>query len=185
MPNNYFLTGDICVGKTTIIKEVITTLKLSAGGFTVGREGQEGNFTKFYFVDPHIFFYQGIMKKVKNGIFASRDNGKKQWQVHLNAFNTTGVTMLNEGLNKKDILIIDEIGRFEEQAIIFQNKIFEILKTKKLILGVLKKENNPLLNKLSNDPDIRKFEVTIDNRRDVKNHLISLLNNSNREESFR
>jgi len=174
MPNNYFLTGNVRTGKTTIIKELVTELNLTARGYTVGREGHEGNYITFFFIDPQIYFYQGIMKKEEDKIFAFRDNANKQWKVNLNVFNQTGVRMLSEGLCK-DIVIIDEVGRFEAKAVAFQNKIFDILNTSKLVLGVLKEEKNLFLDQLFNNSDIQIFEVTITNREKVKNDLLSLL----------
>ena len=63
-----------------------------------------------------------------------------------------------------DIIIMDELGRFEIKAHDFQNKVIELLKSDKLVLGVIKLEKNKFLDKVRGLLEKEPIVVTEDNR---------------------
>lgn len=169
MPANIFLTGDIRSGKTTIIKKTITELGLDPGGFMVGRKEKEGHWTEFFLVDARDFISaqkQGKKKINPKGeaVFARRDNPGSSVKIYPGAFDGIGVELIDRGLRERQIIIMDELGRFELEAVKFQNKVEEVLAAAKPVLGVIKKEKNPFLDRIRRREDVLMFEVDADNR---------------------
>ena len=183
MKNNIFLTGKMNSGKTTIIKKVINKLDLSTGGFMVGRDQQGLNWSSFYLL-PAAVYLENKQKKIKKfkekGTFAWKD---KEGKIKIDAevFDNYGVKLLNGGLNK-DLIIMDELGRFELEAYNFQNKVLKFLKSNMFVLGVIKKEKNSFLNKVRDLLDNKPIIVREDNRDEVYNFVLKELKNKVEEQ---
>lgn len=178
MPNNIALTGDKYSGKSTIIKEVIERLNLKPGGFVVGRTGQKDGWLSFYLVDPLDFYYHWQGKestnyKKKCQIFARRDTVKDDWDIFPEVFDNKGVSLLDLGQNYRDLVIMDELGRFELRSKKFQTKVIEILKDQKPVLVVIKDEENMFLNKVKKHIDHKIYRVKDDNRELIFNQVLS------------
>jgi len=172
MSNNIFLTGKMNTGKTTIIKKVVAKLNLSPGGFMVDREQEGGHWYSFYLLPSHIFLNknENIKYFKKRGTFAWKDN---DGEININpkVFDNYGSELLNKNPNK-DLIIMDELGRFELRAYKFQNKVIELLKSDKLVLGVIKPEKNVFLDKVRKILDQKPLIVTKDNREDIYNYVL-------------
>lgn len=177
---NFFLTGERRVGKTTIIKRLITQLYLSPGGFMVEREGQERDWRAFYLVDAERAIYRESKegKEYKEN-YCIAECREREWDPKPMVFEKKGVDLLQESLHERDIIIMDELGRFEEEALLFQEKVVEILAGERPVLGVLKDESNSFLDAIRERRDILLFWVTRENReevyQDLKNRLLEIV----------
>ncbi|MDZ7673213.1 MAG: nucleoside-triphosphatase [Halanaerobiales bacterium] len=174
MPNNIIITGDKYVGKSTLIKKCLDKFNLIPGGFVVGRTGQKDAWLSFYLVDPYEYYYRDdskkskIYKKIKK-TFAKRNSPKEKFKVDPDVFDNKGVELLKTGLKYKDIVIMDELGRFELKALKFQKKVFEVLDSDKNVLAVLKDEHNVFLDKIRDREDITIIKLSDKNREDISN----------------
>ena len=175
--NNIFLTGSPGVGKTTIIENVITSLSLNPEGFMVCREEKRGKWTKFFLLSANQYFkgeyYQGRSNKDYEEIFPDdravfvwRDYPGPEWNINKEAFNKFGVKLLNN-VDIKDLVIMDELGRFELKADKFQKRVIEILKSPTPVFGVLKNEHNVFLDKIRVIPEVDIYQVTETNRDNI------------------
>ena len=175
MDKNIFLTGKKNSRKTTIIKKVVAKLDLSVAGFMVGRDQQAKNWSSFYLLPADIFLENN--KKIKNikekGTFAWRDEEAKI-NIDPEVFDNYGVKLLNKD-SKKDIVIMDELGRFELKAYNFQKKVIELIKSDKLVLGVIKPEKNLFLNKVRKILKQKPLVVEKDNREEIYNFVLQEL----------
>ncbi|HKL12374.1 MAG TPA: nucleoside-triphosphatase [Halanaerobiales bacterium] len=172
MPNNILITGDKYVGKSTIVKRILDKLNLKPGGFVVGRTGNINQWLSFYLTDPLDYYYHwqgkdsaGFKKKCQ--IFAKRDHPSQDWQVNPEVFDDKGVQFLEIGSKFRDILVMDELGRFELKALKFQEKVFEIMDSKKPVLAVIKDEHNKFLDKIRSRNDISMYRVKEKNHESV------------------
>lgn len=162
---NIFLTGKRRVGKTTIIKQIILQLKLSPGGFMVIRDGSQGNWTAFYLQCAEDAIY-GEERPSLLRPFARRDSDE-DWKIDPMVFNQEGVYLLENEPWKRDIIIMDELGRFEREAIPFQKRVEEILSSNVPVLGVLKDESHSFLNQIRERRDVELVYVEEMNREEV------------------
>ncbi|ABX32435.1 AAA ATPase [Petrotoga mobilis SJ95] len=170
--NNIFLTGSIGIGKSTIIRKVINQLSLHVCGFSVDREGKKNNWNAFYLVEASSFNNGDRSKKSKYNRFAFRNDYSTNWEINIQVFNEIGVKLLTN-IDNADIVIMDELGRFELTAYQFQQKVYEVLNSDKPVLGVIKDESNPFLDKIRNRKDVQIFRVLPDNREEVYKKVLS------------
>lgn len=163
MVNNIFLTGDINVGKSTLIDQYIKENKeiyKRISGFKT-KELIRSNCLLGYYLEDQLFPREDYTLVGENKLFPK---GRKNEGI-TRAFNSRGVEILNHAINNEsDLVILDELGFFELKAEKFKDKVFELLDSNKSLLGVLKKKTNPFLDSIKIRQDVVVIEVTIDNR---------------------
>lgn len=169
MSNNIFLTGYNGVGKSTLVKQVINEIGVRPGGFfSLGRVEGQSEILIIYPAD-------NSTDKKDGKVFAIRNNKCEPWKINVNIFNKYGSRLLEEGLKKRELIIMDELGRFEIKALNFQKKVFKALSDNTPVLGVIKYERNSFLKKIWDNPEVQVFWVDNDNRQEVLYRLISLI----------
>lgn len=183
--NNYkniILTGDLQVGKSTIIDKYIEYLKnnnLSYGGFRTISIKEDDLFNVYIIpatatvtIDktnnlPRLI-YTDFELSDKNKI---GDRNKKEFDKSI--FDNIGIDILDKDIENKNIIIIDEIGFIETNTKKFIPRIRQLLSDKnKKIVAIFRKHNNNLLDELRNDNQTKIIEVTIDNRNDILNDYL-------------
>ncbi|MEE1087049.1 MAG: nucleoside-triphosphatase [Schaedlerella sp.] len=169
-----FLTGDIQVGKSTLIRGVLSELE------------KKQDFQLKY--DGFITFFDQRWSEKRNLCMermTSDSSVNRERKVILQfegkplletlAYETCGMEILNE-LDTKQLLIFDECGKFEKNSPDFIGKITEILDGDTHVLGVLRKDDSiDWLKRISERQDVCAIEVTEENRNALKENIISLL----------
>lgn len=153
--HNLFLTGRRHVGKSTIIQQVLLVHHLAWGGFTVA--------TVYSPSGEKTAFVLNTASGEKGAIAAWRDG---MWNPCPEVFETIGVKCLADCLAKK-LAIMDELGRFELAAPLFQQKVYEVLDSPVPVLGVLQEVRNAFLDAIRHRPDVAVLTVTPENRENV------------------
>ncbi|MBQ8830296.1 MAG: hypothetical protein IJ017_01710 [Oscillospiraceae bacterium] len=80
-----------------------------------------------------------------------------------------------EQSGKKDVIVLDELGRLERCSERFMNAVFEKLSGEKRVLGVIKPESNHFLDKIREMPNIVIIEVTEENRDSIPAKIAELM----------
>ncbi|MDY6894035.1 MAG: nucleoside-triphosphatase [Thermotogota bacterium] len=171
---NIFLTGTVGVGKSTIIGKVIKQLSLKTSGFSVAREGKKNNWNSFYLVDASSLNKDEQPRKSEYNRFAFRKDYSKNWEINIQVFDEIGVQLLTN-IDDADVVIMDELGRFELTAYKFQKKVEKVLSSDKPVLGVIKDESNSFLDRIRNRKDVQIFRVTLENREEVYKEVLNLI----------
>jgi len=171
---NIFLIGSVGVGKSTIIRKVIKQLSLNVSGFSVAREGKKNNWNSFYLVEASSFNIGEQSKKSEYNRFALRKDYSKNWEINIQVFDEMGAQLLTS-IDEADVVIMDELGRFELTAYKFQKKVEEVLSSDKPVLGVIKDESNLFLDRIRNRKDVQIFRVTLENREEVYKEVLNLI----------
>ncbi|MFW6025428.1 MAG: nucleoside-triphosphatase [Candidatus Woesearchaeota archaeon] len=166
MGNNLFLTGDIGAGKSTIIKNLVKDINGDIGGFVVVMSGEKYNWNSFFILPASYCEDKNLNRfnSSEDSIIAKK--GDNFIMINKEVFDDYGLDLLSN-YREKDIIIMDELGRFELKAKKFQNKVFEILKSNILVLGVIKKEKNIFLNKVREILNNKELLVTKENREEI------------------
>ncbi|KAJ48802.1 nucleoside-triphosphatase [Clostridium tetanomorphum] len=153
---NIFLTGEKGIGKSTIIHKIIKRYEYSIGGYTVIPIIRE-NFKYFYITS--------INNGIENSLMAIGDiNKKKIIHIYEDALENFASKLINSDINKKEIIILDEIGFIESQCNNFKTAVMNALDSNKIVLGVLKDFNGDFINKIKKRKDVIIFRVTKENR---------------------
>ena len=167
-----FLTGDVQVGKSTIIRKTLAALKMDCpGGFrSVSVPDLPGGAMSVYLLaaaDPEPamgdFNRVGIRKGCGRGI-----------EKFPQAFETAGVQAL-ENAERARLILMDEVGRMESEAAQFSARILALLHGSAPILGVVQKiADTPLTNAIRKHPNVRVLNVTKENREQMAQEVLRL-----------
>ena len=168
-----FLTGDVQVGKSTIIKKTLAALKLrDIGGFrSVSVPDLPDGAMSVYLIparDEHPMMGDwnrvGIRKGCGRGIEKIPE-----------AFERAGVQALVDAENMP-LILMDEVGRMESAAARFSARILELLNGDTPILGVVQKiADSKLTNAIRQHPNVRVLTVTKENREKLAEEVLRLV----------
>ncbi|NLP37262.1 MAG: methyltransferase domain-containing protein [Firmicutes bacterium] len=160
MRSNIFVTGDLHVGKSTLIQRVLNNLPLvKILGFKTSRYFQNKKLAGFYLEDF------SRLHREEQKAFIGRCVNDNYWVSIPETFDTLGVEILQNCLREQpDLIVMDELGFFENDAKIFQKQVFDILASSIPVIGVLKKKQTPFLDQIRKRKDVKVFEVTRENR---------------------
>ena len=163
--NNLFLTGQIGIGKSTLLQNVLKELNLSIGGYTTQRvfEGYYRKYIVKFLYDMEEF----TILKVD-----SRDNSK---QIYPLIFERDLISVLDKSLKHKDLIVLDELGCTEDSLEVFKSQVFKLLDSPKIVFGVLKDDDCGFLNDIRNRNDVTIIRVTEDNRDYICKDLVDML----------
>jgi len=145
---NIFLTGKIGAGKSTAIRSFLRKTNLSYGGFE----------TKLL---ANLVVLSDLASN-KTEVVAKRNGAN--WEVIRTGFEGIGKAAIERALAERDIVVMDELGRFELDCKEFQKSVFSAINSDRNVLGVLKNESNPFLDKIRSLKEIVIMEITEDNR---------------------
>lgn len=159
-----FLTGRVGTGKSTLLFENIKPLKATIAGYYVQRLNENGNTWGFK------------MLAFKNGVEAvlNRDlpydpchpdlivwrQANGVWQGRMQTFETTGAEILEQIVRHPPrLVLLDEIGRYEEGAARFRSALERVLDFPVTTVGVLKKHDSPFLNVIAARPEVEVVDL--------------------------
>lgn len=92
--------------------------------------------------------------------FIGRCINENHWVSIPATFDGYGVKLLTDCVKARpDLIVMDELGFFENNAVLFQEKVLEILDSDTPVLGVLKKKETPFLNSIRCRNDVSIFVV--------------------------
>lgn len=136
MPNNYFITGMPKCGKTTLITKVIEELKnkgLRVGGFYSPEHTEHGTRDAFFITDIETGETAVLAKAGAGGPKVGK------YGVDLAAFESIALPIL-DNLEKYDVIVIDEIGRMELKSAKFQERLSNLLASRKQVIASLHRD---------------------------------------------
>jgi nucleoside-triphosphatase len=155
---NWLLTGKPGVGKTTLVRFILRSLKVPAGGFLTEEIQEEGRRVGFVLRD-----LEGREGILAHASFSSPYRVGR-YGVQVQTMEKIGIPALNKAISDKDLVVIDEIGRMELFSPAFQRAILEALDSSKPVLGVLQDRVFPLAQRIGGREDTRIIHVTLKNR---------------------
>ncbi|WP_461614061.1 nucleoside-triphosphatase [Clostridium sp. Marseille-QA1073] len=165
---NLFLTGEIGVGKSTLLKKLIEKINTSIGGYVTERV-IDNNILKYNLIS----LYDGIEEYSISQMPLNRHSNNPE--VFLSSFNEGAFSILEKSFYERNVVIMDELGFMESKAYRFQNIVLRLLDSSKTVIGVLKKRDCEFLNNIRNRKDVIIIEVTEENRNILLEKLITIL----------
>ena len=162
MKKHVFLTGEIQVGKSTLLRRTLEALgPLRIGGFlTVTRPDIPGAVGSVYIV-PAAEAEPGYDALCRVAIRWGPGRGAEGFP---EAFDCRGTEILR-GAEQTQLIVMDEIGFLEAKAERFSARITELLDGDTPILGVVRQMGDtPLQSRIRSHPRARLIEVTRENR---------------------
>ena len=161
-----FLTGEIQIGKSTAIRRAVRKLGVQPGGFLTEFEGDREMWPKMLYI-----------KSVDGGeqALAAKICENKRPEVYGQAFEDFGVGLLKRAKGAP-LIMMDECGRFEQQAPSFQQQVLSLLDGQVPVLGVVRKlPCASWLDTIKAHPGVQLIEVTRSNRDGLSDYLADML----------
>lgn len=169
---NIFLTGQIQIGKSTVLSKTLSLLEYNL-------KPKFGGFNTFHIKESRDVF---IAEYGKNKII---DNTHKiaTWkhncmEPHNEIFNSLGVEFLKRA-QTSDYIIMDELGFLEKEADDFKKMVFNCLSNHKYCIGILRKANIAWHEPIYKQKDTKIIEVTLANRQGLPYEIYNILTNNN------
>ncbi|NLM43911.1 MAG: hypothetical protein GX201_07875 [Clostridiales bacterium] len=173
MYKNIFITGNIKVGKSTLLQNVIGELQGTIAGFKT-LPIMKDELRLGFIIAPWEYNEEKL-----HGRYIAKHLSDGNWIIFPKVFDTFGVKILYESLNKNPSLIImDELGFFESHSFAFQKRVHLCLDSPITVLGVIKPVETPFLNSIRERKDVLILEISESNREDQKKLLIELYRKS-------
>jgi nucleoside-triphosphatase THEP1 len=144
------ITGDRKSGKTTVLNEILKDEASFGGIITYAiRDDKHA---------PRCVVLSDINNPDINGIIAVRDEAGTALLPLSDTFDHLGVNILNKCYQSSDeLIVIDEIGFLENNALHYQNEIIKCLDKK--VIATLRKEPTDFTAKLTNRPDVYFIDI--------------------------
>ena len=154
-----FLTGEIMIGKTVAIEKTISILGVVPGGFKTyfgpDRDAAEKDLYMNPAAEPMVF-------RKENAIVHFTDSFHPQ--ILTDRFETYGVSLIRKARNKSKLIVMDECGFLERDAVQFQREILSALDGSIPVLGVIKLASIAWTTRIRNHPNVKIITVDRENR---------------------
>lgn len=168
---NLFLTGPRNIGKSTILRKVLNDCSGEpVNGFVTEDEFDE--------TGTQAGFQIRAFNEKSGHTFAVRNFKTRQprFWVDTSILNKFGKLLLEEILPAASIIVMDEIGWMEKDALQFQEAVLKCIDSSKVVVGVLKEKEGILLNTIRARKDVEIFTVNLDNREQLVGQVLSRIN---------
>lgn len=163
-----FLTGGIQVGKSTIITQTLKQLNYGYGGFKTYFGPDRCCDNRLLYMngadEPNCFAESCGIAVFKENCFPQADTAK---------FNTYGVALIRRAKANGAMIIMDECGNLECQALEFQHEILKTLDEELPVLGVIKQDSSGWTDMIRNHHKVKLMTVTRENRHDMPAMLVN------------
>ncbi len=150
----YLLTGRPGTGKTSLIKQALTGLKVKAGGFYTEEIRSRGRRLGF-----RLITLDGQEVVVAHTDFSSRYRVSR-YGVNIDSLERVGVSALKRAASECDLVVVDEIGKMELFSAGFRETVLEIIGGGKRVLGTIMLNPNPWADAIKRQPQVKLVEVT-------------------------
>ncbi|MCP4365664.1 MAG: NTPase [Planctomycetes bacterium] len=151
---NILITGRPGVGKTTAIKKVLSALDIRPRGFYTEeiRDGRErrGFTVKTFGGRDCVLAHTDIQGVPRVG----------RYGVDVVSFENTALPELEEAVGKREIIVIDEIGKMEMFSNRFKNLVLQALDGPAPVLAVISESGNGFINGIKKRKDVKLFTLS-------------------------
>jgi len=161
---NIFLTGAPSSGKTTVIKKVISLLKVPANGFYTEEEKSGGRRVGFLM----------MTLDGRKGYLAHQDIDSefhiRRYGVSIENIENIAAPSIKPADN--NIIILDEIGKMECFSEAFKRTAAEALDSPNIVLGTITCGGGGFIHEVKDRDDIQVMEVTPENRDGLPDEIL-------------
>jgi nucleoside-triphosphatase THEP1 len=166
---NIMISGMPGVGKTSLLKAILSQLSLSAGGF-ISEEIREGR-ERVGFSLKTLDGRAGIL--AHKNIPTPHRFGK--YYINLQDIEKIAVQSIEEAISQKELIVIDEIGKMELLSSLFRQAVLRALDCPKPLIATLHRGDDPFLKSIRERDDTFVFWLTQQNRKEIFENILSLL----------
>ena len=153
-----FLTGEIRIGKSTALRRFLQDTGISADGFLTEFDSH-GDIRKLY-----IKRFDTETARTEQRLVAKMSSSGAE--VFAEVFDVFGTGCL-AAAGKRKLIIMDELGKFEESCPLFTEAVICRLNGSIPVMGVIKMRESPFLKMVREHPSVEVIMVTKENRDNI------------------
>jgi nucleoside-triphosphatase THEP1 len=157
----YLITGEPGVGKTTLIRQVVSTMRLRAAGFYTEDLRSRG-------------IREGFRIVTLDGetalLAASGHPGPLQvskYGLDLREFERVGVSALQRAIERGYVLVADEIGKMQLYSRVFRQTLLLAIREGHPLLGTVMTGRSPYADRIKAHRNVEVLNLTPSNRAEV------------------
>lgn len=161
MKSAYLVTGEPGIGKTTVIRQVVSTMRLRAAGFYTEDLRAAGAREGF-----RVVTLDGEMALLA----AAGHPGPIQvskYGVDVKEFERVAVAALRRGVERGHVLVVDEIGKMQLFSRAFRQTVLEVVRSGHPLLGTVMRGRNPYADRIKAHENAELITLTEENRQEV------------------
>ncbi|EHQ90564.1 nucleoside-triphosphatase [Desulfosporosinus youngiae] len=169
-----FLTGEIQIGKSTVINKTLDLLKITPQGFRTYFGPDRANSDRLLYLNsaaqPQTFNEAKAVVRFRAG---------RPPEVIIERFDRYGAQLIRGARADLDspLILMDECGSLESRALVFQQEILAALDGAKPILGVIKLASSGWTDQIREHAKVALLTVTRENRDRLPRLLADSLSN--------
>lgn len=169
---NIFLTGEVGVGKSTVIDKVLSLLpEVVCGGF---RTISAAPLTEGALFD--VFMESACEKTPHDSAHLVGTRwGDNLFTAYPAVFDDVGASILASPSTSAALVLMDELGVMESDSELFKKAVLATLNGALPVLGVIKPKQTDFLDAIRAHENGLVFEVTEENREELPFHIAELL----------
>ncbi|SHJ22159.1 Nucleoside-triphosphatase THEP1 [Dethiosulfatibacter aminovorans DSM 17477] len=154
--NNLFISGDIGVGKSYLLKSVLEEVSASMGGFIT---------EKHYVEKGHNIVMKSLndLSSVETVAYAKETNDIFKARVNVEGFDVFGSRQIEYSIRNRTITVMDELGVMERNSEAFKDSIWSALDSECIVVGIIKNRKNDFLRRIKDREDTKVLFLTGDN----------------------
>ncbi|MBU2599322.1 nucleoside-triphosphatase [bacterium] len=169
MIKNVLITGWPGVGKTTLIKEIISEIKIIPAGFYTEEIRDEK--VRIGFKIKNFKGEEGLLAHVN--IKSNYRIGK--YKVSGDDLVKIGLKDIYRGIKKKELIVIDEIGKMELLFLDFREAMILALASSSKVLGSISLKDNKFTKEIKERNDVKVINLYRENYILVKDNVLKIL----------
>ncbi len=170
MSKHIFLTGDVQVGKSTVVDKVLAGLNATVGGFRTG-SGQERHEN-----GRHLYLWDAAGQPLCDESHQVAYITPETRQSFPDRFDTLGCETLHRAKDAGvDLILMDECGFLERDAAEFQAEVMDTLDGDIPVFGVVRLRSSGWTDAIRTHPKVTLIAVTEENRDELPDQIISLV----------
>ncbi len=155
---NVLLSGPPRIGKTTIIHKIIKKINEECAGFYTEEIRESGQRVGFKLLslgnESCIMSHKRIESRYRVG----------KYRVDIDCVEKIGVAAIRRGIEKGNVIVIDEIGKMELFSKKFQDIVFKALDAPPPVVATILSRPHTFCDAIKNRNDVEIIEVTHANR---------------------
>lgn len=171
---NLFISGDIGVGKSHLLRNVLEELNVSLGGFITGKDyDQKGHTVYIKSLNDFISF--------KNVAYVVGGTDIYSATVFSQNFDSFGAETIEYSIANRELTVMDEVGVMERDSPVFLQSIIDALDSKKPVVGVIKNRKDDYLERIKSRHDTKILFLTGSNGLETYEEIMNWMVQNNLE----
>ena len=170
MSKHIFLTGEVQSGKSTVLDKVLGKLDCSLGGF------RSGSGPERHKADRWLYLWDAAGDPIYDESHRVAHITSEERRSFPDRFDALGCGALQRAkCSGVDLILMDECGFLERDAAAFRSEVLKTLDGDIPVFGVVRLRSSGWTDAIRNHPRVTLFTVTEENRNELPEQIISLL----------